>query len=96
MSDHIAWDGTGMVERGHMTDERISAIRECDEAGISAECNACGERTLEKVYTCRAAGNKPVTAYCYTHGKRGCIWRMTQRCAKATPTHRCTRCGAEQ
>jgi len=66
---------------------------ESDEGGISPECPACGERTMEKVYLCKAAGNQPTTAYCYTQGKRGCLWRMTARCYKAKEVNRCTRCG---
>ena len=85
-------DGNSIIAE-HERAERAAEVRECDEGGVLPECPACGEHTLEKVYQCRASGNQAVTAYCYTQGKRGCLWRITQRCAKAKEVLRCSRCG---
>jgi hypothetical protein len=77
----------------HEAAERLADINEGDEGGVGKECPACSERTMEKVYLCKAADNKEVTAYCYVQGKRGCLWRLTQRCAEAKEVMRCSRCG---
>ena len=83
-----SYDGNSVIARHEQ-----SEAMESDEGGVLPECPACGERTMEKVYLCRAANNQKVTSYCYTQGKRGCLWRMTQRCAKAKEVMRCSRCG---
>ena len=85
------YNGENSVAIRHEQEARLEAVRESDEGGLLPECPACGERTMETVYLCKAA-NSLVTSYCYTQGKRGCIWRMTDRCAQAKQVKRCTRC----
>ena len=88
MSGLQSYEGNSVIAM-----QEQSEARESDEGGVLPTCPACGERTMEKVYLCKAADNQPTTSYCYTQGKRGCLWRLTQRCAEAKEVMRCSRCG---
>ena len=89
-----SYEGNSVIARHVQEESRKDRgmIEESDEGGILTKCPACSERAFEKVYICKAA-NEEVTAYCYVQGKRGCLWRMTQRCAEAKEVMRCSRCG---
>jgi len=91
MSGLNSYEGNSVIA-AHQQMERLEAIRESDEVYSLPECPACGERTMEQEYRCIAA-NGPVTAYCYTTGKRGCIWKLTGRCEGAKKVKICNRCG---
>lgn len=88
-----AWSEGNSVIARHEEQERLEAIRECDEIGQSAECLACGERTLADAYTCKAVKDSPVTAYCIAKGQRGCLYKLTGRCQGYETVSVCTRCG---
>lgn len=88
-----SYEGNSIIAM-HEQDERNREIRESDEAGQSAECIACGERTLERVRYCKATGT-PSTTYCIGKGGNGCLYKRTGRCAGHILKTICSRCGEE-
>ena len=94
MSGLNSYEGNSVIA-AHCQEEarkERGMIEESDEGGILPECNACGEHTVEQVYSCKAT-NTLCTTYCIAKGMRGCLYKITGRCLGFKAESVCSRCG---